>query len=296
MSDDQGQVPEQPAVRKPRTRAFGPRRVRIDGLTPGNRVRRDAFNGTVLGPVPVDRKPTTAALTRQRDKIIREAEANGQMVDLTLLPRLPQRPTALPLPLAEDREPWERQPKEAPKAYASFIVYRDLGPMDRSIRRAAKELGVTRLVPSRMFAQWRWEERAAAWDAERQRVFDETRKEQQETAIRSHANVSRALLTQVVRLLQIQQVKDAPDSRVMRDAALSLDKAIHHHRLALGLPTEVSRQDQYLKGIIEEMTANQREIMALLEEVICDDCRAALRGKIVEIKRKTATGARRIAT
>jgi hypothetical protein len=288
----------QPAPRPARRGAFARPGVTVDpGVESEMRTLRDRQTGRLMGKksgARLERERAQRQAQTQRNRIIREAEKVGEIPDLTLLPRAPRRPTPLPVALSEDVEPWERQPRESGRAYACFIVFRDLGPFDRSIRRAAKDLGVGRTVPQRMAIQWRWDERAAAWDSRRQAEFDETRKGEQEKAVRSHANATRALIGQCMRLLQSQQDKSVPDGRVLRDIALSMDKAIHHQRLALGLPTEMSRQDIYLKGIIAEMERNHTEILGILEEVLCDDCRDATRTKILEIKRREQAAQRKI--
>jgi len=279
---------------KPKPRPMeGPLPVVDQGSPNRKRAIRDARTGLLMGSKA---GAGSESAKQRRARLIREAAERGEILDVELVPAFPNRPTPLPVPLAEDREPWERQPKEAAKAFACFVVYRDLGPMDRTVSAAARALGVTRTVPQRMSLQWRWEERAAAWDNDRQKQFDATRRQQQEVAIRSHENIARALVSQVARILQRQQTLATPESRVLRDAALTIDKAIFHHRLALGLPTEVSRQDQYLKSLIDEMVANQAKIMALLEETLCDDCRAEVRGKIAEIKKTVSQTARKAAS
>lgn len=58
------------------------------------------------------------------------------------LPRPVKRPYVWPKPrpLTPDRDPWDRQPGEDGKAYASFVVYRDLGPHRRNRRMVSQEL------------------------------------------------------------------------------------------------------------------------------------------------------------
>jgi hypothetical protein len=296
--DDLGEAPaggyDQAPPPPPRRGFFARPGTKVDpGVASESRAVRDKQTGQLRGRVA-----SNAAIARkvkaERARQLREAEKDGMLPDLTALPRTSLKPAPLPVALSDDVEPWERQPMENGRAYACFVVFRDLGPFERSVRRTAKELGVTRTVPGRMSVQWRWDERAAAWDARRQAEFDATRKEEQEKAVRSHANATRALLGQAVRLLQNQQAKVVPEGRVLRDVALTMDKAIYHQRLALGLPTEMSRQDLFLKGVIAEMERNHAEILGILEEVLCDDCRDATRAKILDIKRREASAQRKI--
>ena len=66
-------------------------------------------------------------------------------------------------------DPWERQTGEGPRAWEAFQVYRDLG-QGRSIRKAADSLGRSPLHLSELSAKHGWVERAAAWDAELDRL------------------------------------------------------------------------------------------------------------------------------
>lgn len=193
----------------------------------------------------------------------------------------------IPLPLVEDRDPWERQPKEAGRAHACFVVFRDMGIFDRSTTGCARLLGVQPTVIKRMRAQWSWDTRADAWDDDQRRNRDKNIREQQEDAIKTHGNASRGLLGQVIRLIQDQQRKATPDGRALRDAAIALDKAIHHNRLALGLPTDVNRQDLLLRQLLDETLQAQEAIMALIQEVVCDDCRTKVGGEIRRVTAKT---------
>jgi hypothetical protein len=65
---------------------------------------------------------------------------------------------------------WDQQPGETPQAYAGFVVFRDLG-VERSINatwRVRRPVGnTTQNAPGRYRAwavQWRWQERAVAYD------------------------------------------------------------------------------------------------------------------------------------
>lgn len=72
--------------------------------------------------------------------------------------------------MAATAQPWERQPGERSVQWDAFVLYRDMGPADRS------QKAVLALVPKsqRTIAYWSqansWVHRAAAWDAEQDRV------------------------------------------------------------------------------------------------------------------------------
>ena len=66
--------------------------------------------------------------------------------------------------------PWERQPREATRSFARFVVYRDLPPEDRSLRLAANRLGVPLGTLQALNHRWSWSARVEAWDDERDRV------------------------------------------------------------------------------------------------------------------------------
>jgi hypothetical protein len=67
---------------------------------------------------------------------------------------------------------WDPLPGETPGAYAKFRRYLDQGT-DRTIVRAAQQLGISAGTLYDLSAKHRWRERALAWDAEMARRQDE---------------------------------------------------------------------------------------------------------------------------
>lgn len=67
-------------------------------------------------------------------------------------------------------DPWERQPKEGPKPYEAFCVYRDLGTQ-RSLSQVAQKLQKSVTLMGRWSRTHNWVERAAAWDDEQDRII-----------------------------------------------------------------------------------------------------------------------------
>jgi hypothetical protein len=63
------------------------------------------------------------------------------------------------------REPWERQPEESAKAFAYFSIYRDLDPLERSIKAVAEKVERSYSTIEKACSRYGWVDRAKAWDA-----------------------------------------------------------------------------------------------------------------------------------
>lgn len=94
---------------------------------------------------------------------------------------------------AEDRQPWDRQPRETQKAYEAFMVYVRLPyetiagvatGVTRSEREVGRKLGKSHTLINRWARQWGWTPRADAYDLEMQRVEHEERKQKHRAWIR----------------------------------------------------------------------------------------------------------------
>lgn len=131
-------------------------------------------------------------------------------------------------------ELWERQPEETPRAFEAFVVYRDLGA-NRSHRKTAQELGKNCTTISEWSAKYDWVKRAAAWDAEQDRIArNEMLAEMASTRKRQRKQAQR-MQEKGMELLESISIGDAKLSEVV-----SLLKAgMEQERIAIGDVGEV---------------------------------------------------------
>ena len=80
--------------------------------------------------------------------------------------------------LPEQADPWERCKGEPPQAWAAFQACRDMRVGERSTRKLAKAIGKSYTLTSHWCATYDWVARAAAWDAEQDRVALRARKDE----------------------------------------------------------------------------------------------------------------------
>ncbi|HSC14600.1 MAG TPA: hypothetical protein VLI71_05750 [Gammaproteobacteria bacterium] len=69
------------------------------------------------------------------------------------------------VPPVQPEHPWERQPEETDSGWAGFVAYRDLGPNERSLAKAALKIGKQKRNLEAWCTAWDWVARCAAFDA-----------------------------------------------------------------------------------------------------------------------------------
>ncbi len=145
-------------------------------------------------------------------------------------------------PLAEDREPWERQPQESRQAYAAFADYRDMGPHARSLQKVGQQLSKSLALMKRWSAQWRWGDRTEAFDHEQDRERRAKLAEEQEKMLERHRRVASALVTTGLRRLIGDEEKSIPALPVGAldpdEVVKILSEGVRMERLTYELPTE----------------------------------------------------------
>lgn len=130
---------------------------------------------------------------------------------------------------ANTPKPWERQPKETPKPFEAFCIYRDMG-VERSIRKVAAQVGKSDTLIGRWSKDNNWVERVTAWDDEQERIEREIAQKEQAKAIREmrkkHADLASAMLIKAAKALSKipdDEIK-AGDMTRMVDVASKLER------------------------------------------------------------------------
>ena len=131
--------------------------------------------------------------------------------------------------------------KEGAKAYEAFTVYRDLPIHERSLTTVSARLQKSKSLCARWSVQFRWVERARAWDSHqdqmrRTRLAAEREKIRERQLQQSHI-ASQALMASLVALAKRAQTKadafaSVPAADLAKVAALSAKSlsAIHANR------------------------------------------------------------------
>lgn len=176
-----------------------------------------------------------------------------------------------------DRQPWEALPGEPVRWYARFETYRMLGAhrtLEAAYRLCAEREGLSAARPGAAWyaaaQQWRWEERAAAWDAverERLRAHEEERRfDSREQRLSMISQVLSAafdllVLADLPHLDQVEARRWAPLARlIFRDMLAA-------QRLELGAPTPaVAGGEEAPAYTADELAAAARAVQQWNEE------------------------------
>ena len=122
-------------------------------------------------------------------------------------------------------ELWEMQPGESSKAFEAFVEYRDM-PKPRSIRTVAQNLGKSATLISRWSSEKEWVKRAAAWDAEQDRIARVAQLDEIVKMRKRHALIAEKALDKVSAALEKVQEDNMSNSDIARlmDVASKLER------------------------------------------------------------------------
>lgn len=120
---------------------------------------------------------------------------------------------------------WERREGETSRAWQAFCVYRDLGP-NRSIAKTGEKLGKNRVTLEQWSSKNEWVKRAAAWDAEQDRIARLEQIEAIKKMRKRHAGVAEAMIVKAAKALSRipeDEIKPGDISRMI-EAASKLER------------------------------------------------------------------------
>lgn len=142
--------------------------------------------------------------------------------------------------------PWERQPDESSKAFAAFVVYRDLGPSKRSLDAVGRRLADAPVKRKRgahgtildWSARYLWVNRASAWDAEQDRIGRQAQLDAIREMHRRHAEAAVSLLTKALDRLKAMKPEELSPAHLLNFVVESAKL----ERLARGEPESIQEQ------------------------------------------------------
>jgi len=168
------------------------------------------------------------------------------------------------------QNPWDQQPKESSRAFASFIAYRDLG-LRRSCNAVARQLKLNSTSVLELSKRHSWQERVKAWDAH---IDKETQQQQiQAVKIMKQRQIVLALKAQKAASLGIKKLikhfnTDGHEGNAMKPDGLSrlLDTGCRLERLNRDEPEqnlELTRQQNFDNLSLEEVETYRALILKM---------------------------------
>ena len=159
--------------------------------------------------------------------------------------------------MAKQANIWEPLEGESSKNYEAFSIYRDMG-IQRGIRKVAQELGKSETLMARWSKQYNWVERAAAWDAEQDRIVRQQQLEDIKKMRKQHADIAYSMLIKAARAL-----KRLPDDEIKAsDISRMVETASKLERISRGDVGDVIEERQgesAAPSVTFYMTSNGRD-------------------------------------
>jgi hypothetical protein len=167
---------------------------------------------------------------------------------------------------------FSRQERETDKAWAAFVVYRDLGPEERTRAKVAEQLGKSARWIEIWSRRWNWTERARAYDVHMDRAGTDAQVE----AIREmkQRQVALGRRYQEVALKALETLADdieagIADDKVRKDIAKLAEFGAKLERVNLDEPDEIIKNKvqievpDYSKLTVEQLKTLREAKLAL---------------------------------
>jgi len=146
--------------------------------------------------------------------------------------------------LETEIQPYGQRLGESAKAFAAFVVYRDMGE-ERSLEKVAQELGKSVSLLQRWSSQHEWVTRVLAWDTDRHQRHDAARIEADTQLLESEIAAYNSLVQRWEEMLRAtpaiieRREQKRPNTNALY-ALVKLRRAIDNiGRRALGMPERI---------------------------------------------------------
>jgi len=175
-----------------------------------------------------------------------------------------------PVPLAEDRRPWHRQPHETNVAFSDFMTFLTLGEK-RTLTETARIVGKSHSTISKWSAKWNWYMRAAAYEEHYLLLRLESIEAEKDEMFVRHRAVAQTALTIVEQSLAskqeqiLEQIRNEEPVTAMKDDSLIrlFDVALKAERMAvLGRVESAERADERNERLAEKFSEELAHLMA----------------------------------
>jgi hypothetical protein len=136
--------------------------------------------------------------------------------------------------------PWDRQPRETSKAYAAFVIYRDMGT-DRTVRSVAEALNKSGTLIAGWSGKHNWVARAAAWDSMPGRMVAEAFEERAKRIAEQHDRIASKLLDRMEQNLDL--LPAGADPTIRWSTAVGVAQKSHVLATDLARPRDTAREE-----------------------------------------------------
>lgn len=123
--------------------------------------------------------------------------------------------------MTKQAKPWEPLEVESSKNYEAFSIYRDMGTQ-RSLSKVAEKLQKSETLMGRWSGNYNWVERAAAWDAEQDRIMREEQVNEIKKMRQRHADLAYSMIIKAAKALKRipdDEIKASDISRMVETAS-----------------------------------------------------------------------------